>query len=93
MPSKPEPIEDDEEEIFDVEITTEAHATASLGTTVIVGGKTAWPKFEFGDKALPGETAADLIKRVNDVALNGAFDMANQARALMQQVNTNTKEQ
>ena len=85
-----EPIEEAEqydEEALPLPITENAHATASLGMTIMVDGKSAWPKFEFGDNALPGETSADLQARVIEIALDGAFTVAENAKFVMQQIN------
>lgn len=83
---EPEALEHDDEAL-PLPITENAHATASLGMTIIVDGKSAWPKFEFGDTALPGETAADLQARVLEVTLDGAFTVAENAKFVMQQIN------
>lgn len=85
--SEVQPQEDEEIEI--PPITEGAHASASLGVTIMVAGKSAWPKFEFSDNALPGETADELIERVNNLTLEGAFNMAEKARWLMTELNNN----
>jgi len=87
--SEVESAEDEDDVGFITEQTESARYTASLGITIIHKGKTAWPKVEYGDDALPGENAAEHMKRVNDIALNGVFDLANQGRSLMQQIETN----
>lgn len=82
-----------EEEVVELPaISGSAHASASLGVTIIVNGKSAWPKFEFGDNALPGETAEELIERVNDLTIEGAYNVAEKARWLMTELTTNKKE-
>jgi len=79
--------EEYDEEALPLPVSEHAHATSSLGMTIIVDGRTAWPKFEFGDTALPGESAADLQARVIEVTLDGAFTIAENAKYVMQQVN------
>lgn len=76
-------MSEDTEEYATPEITDKAHASASVGLTLILGNRTAWPKFEFGDNALPGETSEELIARVNTLTLDGAFSIAEQTRHLM----------
>jgi len=66
-------------------ITSEARASASCGITIQVGHRSAWPKFEFADGALPEETADELIERVNNLTLEGAFNMAEKTRWLLQE--------
>lgn len=79
--------EEYDEEALPLPVSENAHATSSLGMTIIVDGRSAWPKFEFGDTALPGESAADLQARVIEVTLDGAFTIAENAKYVMQQVN------
>lgn len=78
--------EEEYEEPADVPQTDQARATATLGITIIESGRQAWPKFEYADAPLPGEDAIGLITRVNDIALKGLYDVADQGRNLLKQV-------
>lgn len=82
-----------DEEALPLPITENAHATSSLGMTIIVDGRTAWPKFEFGDTALPGESAADLQARVLEITLDGAFTVAENSKYVMQQLSIKKNQQ
>lgn len=66
--------------------TDQARATATLGITIVESGRQAWPKFEYADAPLPDEDAISLITRVNDIALKGLYDIADQGRNLLKQV-------
>ena len=74
----------EEDEEYELPPATEAaRASASCGITIQVGHHSAWPKFEFSDNALPGESSEELLERVNSLTLEGAFNMAEKTRWLM----------
>lgn len=77
-----------EEETFEPLPQTEsARATATLGMTVMYKGRPeAWPKVEYSDSAMPGETADQLLARVNAYAVNGVIELAGFAQDLVEQI-------
>ena len=81
-----EPTQEEFEEDVFLPISPDAHASASLGLTIVVGGRSHWPKYEFGDNALPGETAADLQARVLEACIDGAFTLAENAKFVAAEV-------
>lgn len=91
--SQEDAIQEETQEMEVPPISPTARATASCGLTIIVNGRTAWPKFEFSDGALPGETSDELTQRVNNLTLDGAFDVAEKTRWLMTELHNNSKKE
>lgn len=77
---------EDAVDAVEMPLTANGRATATLGITIVEQGRQAWPKFELSDEPFPGEDASELITRVNDYALKGLYDIAEQGRALLKQV-------
>lgn len=75
-------IEDVTEDDVDqaIPITPNAHATAKIGGTIVVNGRSFWPSYEFGDASFDGETDLDLTERVQTIALDGYLNLATKAR-------------
>jgi len=76
--------ENEEPEIEDtvepIPITPQAHATAKIGGTIVVSGRSHWPSYEFGDAAIEDENDLQLTERVQTIALDGYLNLAHKAR-------------